>query len=441
MPSATTQTERILEDLMKETATAQQSLESRSRRTEQITEAFEEIRDKIDQATSIKDERRRSERLKILEADLEQLRTDALQEERDLAAAVFGLNSQIEQLGAEYSKLSELNASENALIGSAKQELADAQDQLQRANRAWFFRGSKIRKAEAAIQTAEQNVKTAEAEARRRQRQRLLSANLEASLQEIQLRAAKTSQIMKQRREEIKKQVVAVQAEKNRLLDYMKKAAKAVEEFDALIESKTAELRQAEERLTTLEHGSDEHAAQTKKVSNLKAELEELIGGRNTAVTRHQSAHKFSTELEVHEQAQIRLRDNLQMWITALEADTEARVVTFRSRLEAMKATSDQEVAKSIDDLGAEVDQRNVAAMGAMGAASDRARVDRFRRVPDRIRAINEIAIAQIQARAKVEAAMEELLAEWRDKYGIDPMATSYFTQADAGKGGDTEKS
>jgi hypothetical protein len=424
-------TEQILQDIIKTTDTARDKIETRSRRAVDIAAQFRDINAGIHDAASIPDERRRNERVRILESSLEQLRSDHQAEERDLAAAVWGLQSYLEGMGSEYAKLAESNADEKALVARAEDHLRAANNSLQKAEAAWFFRAARISNARIQIATAEQGLKDAQAEAKRRQKARLLSANMDASLQEIQVRASKTVVIMKKRREDTKVQVAAVRAAKERLQDEMQAASKGVEKFDSLIVAKENELRQAEEKLGLLENGSKEHAEQNKLVSRMRSELEDLLGGRNTALTKHQSADKFAQELEVHERAQIRLRDNLLMWITALESDTESRVVTFKSRLEAMKTSSDQEAAKQIDDIGTEMDQRNAASMAAIGAASDRARVERFKKAPGRIRDIVDIAVTQVEARAKIEAEMEGFLAEWRERYGIDPMSTSYFTHED----------
>ncbi|MBX4205356.1 MAG: hypothetical protein KW788_04210 [Candidatus Doudnabacteria bacterium] len=357
---------------------------------------------------------------------------------------MFGLNSQIEGLGGEYVSLNELSASEKSLIDTAKKELADAQAELEEAQGKWSMFGIRARavaRANARIVAATPRVAENEAEAKKRQRARLLKADMASSLQEIQLRASKTVQIMKRRYEDIKKQLAAVGAEKIRLLDTVRKSAQTVEKFDAAIATKEAETKQAEDKLSTLENGTDEHAAQNKKVSGLKAELEELIGGRNVALVSHQESDKFAKALEVDERTHIRLRDNLLMWITALEKDTEARVVTFKSRLEAMKASADQDIAKQIDTLGAAADKANVTSMAAMGAASDRARVERFKQMPQRIRDIMDIAKLQIEARGKIEAEMHDLIEEWRNQYGIDPLATSFFTDADRAHEEDSTKS
>lgn len=422
--------EDILKDLVQDVERRTQAIEERTRRSTETVQRFAEIRQQMDEAVEIRDSGARSARTKILEANLEQLREQEMQEEKDLAGAVFGLNTQIEKLGAEYTVLSELNASEKALIENSKRDLEEAKADLIIAQQKWSLFGIRARavsKANARIAAAEPKIAQAEAEARRRQRQRLLNADMKGSLQEIQSRAQKTVLLMRKRREEIIKELAAVSAEKNRLLDTVTKAARAVEKFDQLIAAKESELRLAEERLSTLENGTDEHGAQNKLVSNLKQELEDLIGGKNTAVVKHQEADKFSKELEIHEQAHIRLRDNLLMWITALNDDTEARVVTFSSRLVAMKASSDQQVAQQLDTLGAAVDQKNAEAMAAAGAASDRARVARFEQMPGRIRAITEVAKAQVEARDMVESRMAEFYKEWQDRYGIDPLATSYF--------------
>jgi hypothetical protein len=426
--------EELLSQLSESTDKSRNALAERSARTAEVTAQFEHITAAIDDASKIKDESARRARLQILESNLEQLRADAAQEERDLAGAVFGLNAQIEGLGGEYSSLNELSPAEKSLIESAEQELAEAKAELEVAKGKWAIFGIRARavaRANARIVAATPRVAEAQAEAKRRQRARLLSADMGASLQEIQLRASKTVQIMKRRHEDIKKQLVAVTAEKMRLLDVMKKASGLVEKFDELIATKEGETREAEAKLSTLENGTAEHAEQNKLVSRLKAELEELIGGRNVALVSHQESDKFSKALEVDERTHIRLRDNLLMWITALEKDTEARVVTFNSRLEAMKASADQDIAKNIDTLGAATDKSNVTAMAAMGAASDRARVARFKEMPQRIRDIEKIAELQIEARGVVEREMHGLIEEWRGRYGIDPLATSFFTDAD----------
>src|SRR5262249_39586066 len=144
-----------------------------------------------------------------------------------------------------------------------------------------------------------------------------------------------------------------------------------------------------------------------------------------------QSKEKFAAELEVHERTQQKLRDNQQMWITSLRSDTEERVVTFRSRLEAQKAVSDQDVAKNLDELGAEADQRNLEFMAAAGAAPDRLRMEKIEKHPKRLQDVAAVQAAQAEAVAAIRTREAKMIQYFKEKYGIDPTRSSFFHYAD----------
>jgi cytidylate kinase len=124
------------------------------------------------------------------------------------------------------------------------------------------------------------------------------------------------------------------------------------------------------------------------------------------------------------------------MWITSLRSDTEERVVTFRSRLEAQKAVSDQDVARNLDDLGAEVDQRNLEFMAAAGAASDRLRMQKIEKHPKRLQDVAAVQAAQAEAVAEVRQREQKMIQHFKEKYGIDPTESSFFHYTDAPGGG-----
>ena len=115
------------------------------------------------------------------------------------------------------------------------------------------------------------------------------------------------------------------------------------------------------------------------------------------------------------------------MWITSLRSDTEERVVTFRSRLEAMKAASDQDVAKNLDALGAEADRRNAQYMATVGAASDRLRMEKVESHPKRIAEIAAIAAAQAEAIQQIRVREKAAIDHFKQLYGIDPTESSFF--------------
>lgn len=330
-------------------------------------------------------------------------------------------------MGAEYDVLQKLSLDEQSLVNSARQELERAKEARARAERKWFFRKSAIQKAETVIQAAEQGVSQSEVEAKRRMRQRLLKANMEESLQQFMYRVEKTIEIMESRIEDVVAELQKVTARKQEAFKTKEQAAKAIETLDQKLTDSEAELKREEDMLGSLVNGTPEHSQQTQKVSDLRAKVEDTRGRRNTALILFQSKEKFTAELEIHERSQMKLRDNLRMWVTVLRSDTEERVVTFRSRLEAMKAVSDQDIAKQLDDVGQEVDQRNAEYMAEVGAASDKLRMDRVEAHPERFAKIVEVQAAQAEAVQKIRVREAKAIEEFKKRYGIDPTESSFF--------------
>lgn len=421
----------VLQQLMGATEKAVATLEARANAGANLELEFADIQSKFDEAAKIKDDRERDMRLKVLTANFDELRKDAGKEEQDLAQAVFGLNAMLESMGEEYAELGSLNDAEKALVQGAERELATAQMQRIQADQKWFFKDTAIVSADEAIQMAKIRVEESKNEARRRARQRLLTADMEANLQEFILKVEKTVQIMQRRMTEIDAQLQAVTSRKARAFEIKQQAAIALEKLDAELNQKEAELKREEEVLNTIENGSSEHATHSQKISDLRADVERVRGGRNTAFVLHQSKDKFASELEIHEKTQMKLRDNQRMWITSLRSDTEERVVTFRSRLEAMKAASDQDIAKTLDDLGAEADQRNAEYMARVGAASDRMRMEKIEKHPKRIAEIAAVAAAQAEAVQQIRERERAAIEHFKTLYGIDPTLSSFFHYQD----------
>jgi hypothetical protein len=422
---------------MGDTEKAVATLEDRAASELSIESQFADIQSKFDEASELKDERERDLRLKVLDANFDELRKEAAQEEQDLAQAVFGLNAMLESMGSEYAELGTMDEVERALVQSAEHAVGAAKTQRQKAEDKWLFKKSAIDSAEIAIKRAEEALADARIEARRRARQRLLQADMEASLQEFMLRVEKTIQIMERRMGEIDEQLQAVSARKADAFAVKEQAAAALENLDQELNEKEGGLGREEELLQALQSGTEEHAAQTRKISDLRAAVEKVRGSRNTAFVLHQSKDKFSAELEIHEKTQMKLRDNQRMWIASLRSDTEERVVTFRSRLEAMKAASDQDIAKNLDDLGAEADQRNAEYMAQVGAASDRLRMEKIEKHPARIAEIAKVAAAQAEAVQQIRVREHAAIEHFKQLYGIDPTASSFFHYQDQGGNGD----
>lgn len=420
----------LLQELMNDTQKAIQSVEARR----DVKTDIERIEAQLEEVSKIKDVTERDVRTKVLEAGFKKLREDAAQEEKDLSQAVFGLDALMESMGHDYENLLKLKPEEENLVILARSELSRAEMQKTQAQQKWNIFGARdkaVVEAEQAILRAQQRIKDAEAEAKRRARQRLMSASFEQSLQEIMLRVDNTIGIMRERMKTVGEQLSAVVNRKKQAFALKEQAAQALEKLEADLNASESELEREEETLTTMVHGSSEYTEQEAKISNLKARVEDIRGRRNAAFTLFQSKEKFAVELEIHERTQTKLRDNLRMWITALQSDTEERVVTFRSRLEAMKAVSDQDIAKQLDDIGAEADQRNAEYMARAGSASDRLRMERVEKHPERIKKVVEVLSAQAEAVAKIREREQKSIEEFKKRYGIDPTKSSFFHYSD----------
>lgn len=419
--------DQLLRQLTGDTEQAVDKLLDRNQDKTDIEARFADIEKQMDQAAQIKDRQERDIRMKVLEADLEVLRKDAAQEEKDLAQAVFGLNAMLERMGNEYANLNQPDAQGQAKIAAAEAEYQSDQEMLAKAQSRRFFRERAIARAQQEIEESKQQLEEVKAQVQREARQRLMQADIETSLQEFMVRVEKTIIIMEQRKTQIENQLRSVSLKKQQAFAVKEQSARALEELDQQLNSAEDRLKTEEDMLSSMINGTQEHAQQTQKISMLRAEVEDLRGRRNTAFVLFQSKEKFASELEVHERTQMKLRDNQRMWITALRSDTEERVVTFRSRLEAMKAMADQDIAKQLDDLGAEVDKHNVEYMARAGAVSDELRMKRMEKHPQRIAEIAVARAAQAEALQRIRERELVMIEQFKQQYGIDPTASSFF--------------
>lgn len=424
--TTTSNADKILEDLFSAAETSQSHLRERTERSSEIIKTIDALGMKAKQVSTIRDDKRRQLAERVLNARLEQVRKDAQQEERDLAEAVVGFQALVEQMGGEYGKLTTFNSTEQGVMDNARQALADAELALAKARTAWFFRGSRTRNAEAGMSNAKQAVLESEVQAKNMQRDRLMSSTMEESFQDLLLRSRRIIDIMKERRETVIRELDSVQKRKSEVMEEKYKASKAMEVLEGEVADKKRDLAEAEEKLVGIPQGP-EQVKQNELVSKLRSEHEELVGKYNAALGVFQTADNFAKQFEVHEITQMKLRDNLFIWITVLEKSSKSRVVSMASRLEAMKATADQEVASTLDKVGAEVDLRNTQAMAAMGTAADRARVEMFEDMPERLRDQHAIAVAQVRAHIATDERMRAVIAQYKDNYGIDLLDTSIF--------------
>ncbi|MCP4699854.1 MAG: hypothetical protein GY862_23830 [Gammaproteobacteria bacterium] len=395
-----------------------------------VLEQMDDLQAKMKFAEQIQDDAERTHRMKILDAEMGKLRKQSQQEEKDLAEAVLGLNVLVEKMGGEYNNLTQLNATEKKLIEEAKAVLAEAESAFEEAQGSWFPLGkdARINEAEAEIKAAKNGIRQAKTEASQRMRRRLMTHSMEESLQEFQLKVDRTLRIMKTRLQDIKQQVEAVGLRKQAAFKAKEESAKALETGTEELQNIEDKLAEAEELLNAYPNGTPEFTAQEQNVSQLKSELEDIRGRRNESMGIFQSKEKFAKELEIHEVAQKKLRDNQRHWIKVLQSDTEERIITFRSRLEAMKASADQEVAKKLDDLGAEIDQSNADYMAQVTVASNKIKHEKAKAYPERIQKMAETQAALTEHITRAGEEMKGLVKEMIDKYGVDPTQSQFST-------------
>lgn len=410
-----------------------------------VVSQIEELDRQLEEATTIQDASKRDARMKVLNANFDNIRQGMMKEEQDLGQAVFGLQGILTAMGKEYENLQKPSASELSIITNAEATLKAAEEDLATAKASWNFFGSRDRavaNAETRIQEAQNSIEEAKIRVKQLARERLMSADIETSLQTFMKMVSETVDIMQKRMKAIEEQVVQVGTRKAKAFDIKQKAAEALEKLDADLKQVEANLQGEEEVLSTFINGSPEHSEQSAKISNLRADVENLRGRRNAALVLFQSKERFAGELEVHEKAQIKLRDNQRAWITLLKSDTEERIVTFKSRLEAMKAMSDQDIAQQLNQVGASVDQSNIEFMASVGTASDKRAIEMIEEQPGRVRMINQVKAAQAEATALIRDRYAEQLRQFRETYGINPLDDSFFSYGEgSGKSAETHGS
>jgi hypothetical protein len=383
----------------------------------------------IQEAMEQKDKRQRQAKMAIIEGNASKLRQAVLQEEQDLAVAMVGLKEMMESIGLDYTALTEPSADELAIVTRAEAAIRQAEFGQIEAGKSWWRKGVKIARAQQLLDYALSNLETAKTESQRLARSRLMNATLDRSLQHFTTQVARVVDIMTKRQAAIEVQLGKVAARRQQALTMKQQAAAKLTELDTkLNDEMEPKLQLALQELEGLTNGSAEYVAKESEVSQLRNEVENVRGSRNTALALYNSKERFANELQIHETAQRKLRDNQRIWIAVLKSDTQERLVTFASRLEAMKGMSDQQVAKGMDEIGTEIDGRNAETMARVGATSDKVRQEMFEAQPARVKRILSAMGAQQEAIAQMREREQAAMAEYHRRYGVDPKAESFFS-------------
>ena len=405
-------------------------------------EKLQEVSAQMDEAAKMTDEKARSSRLKILEATFDTVNQTLENQTGDYAKAILGLQGLFVSFGKEYQDLQKPTASELAITANAESRLAAARQDLSDAGQKWNIFGARdraIENANAEIAAAETGITEAKSRVAEMVRNRLMTADIDSSLQTLMRMVSEIVTIMEARKKAVEQQVKEVSVAKDSAFNVKERAAQALQKLDEELKISESSLQAEEEALTGLSNGSPEYAAQTTKISRLREEVESLRGRRNAALVLYQSKEKFAMQLEVHLKTQIKLRDNQLAWITLLKSDTEGRVVTFKSFLEAMKARADQDIAENINTVGVEMDRSTTEGMAMIASASDKAAMKMVEGQPERVKALHAIMSAQAEASAAIRDRMGVAIEDFRRLYGINPLDASFFHYANNQLGGSGE--
>ena len=83
--------------------------------------------------------------------------------------------------------------------------------------------------------------------------------------------------------------------------------------------------------------------------------------------------------------------------------------------------------------------QRNAEYMARVGAASDRLRMEKIEKHPKRIADIAAVAAAQAEAVQQIRIREQKAIEYFKELYGIDPTASSFFHYQDEEESEDSD--
>ena len=229
------------------------------------------------------------------------------------------LRSMLDSCGGEFSKLQELNASEQKLVENATKAREDAEFEAKTAenmSNAWNilfgYKNSKVRKTKAELMNKIAGLKAAEEEAQRRYRERLKNADIGESLNRIISQVQGMVGIVENMIIDVDTQIVSLKNRKELAFETKEKAASIMEDRKADLETTENQLKQAEIELTELPNNSPEYTAQEKKVADLKEQRADLKGKFNIALGIFQSKERFVDQIVIHLEAQTTTKNNLK---------------------------------------------------------------------------------------------------------------------------------
>ncbi len=392
-----------------------------------------------EEISKIDDDQERLKREAILTSKFDTLRQTIVGDEKDMAKAVYGMKVLIDGMDKEFQDLVEDSDEEKKMVAEAGQTFEGAKSGLEQAKNYRGFLGlgfgkeKKMREAEQALKEAESLTEHARRKAESMKRERLMSADIEQTLNIIQVMGQKTIDIMSERTSSIRNQLEAIKARKEKAFEIKNEASSRATKLVEIVDQLESEVQNEELAVDSFETGSEEHTTQLAKVSKLRSTLQEERGKLKVVQTVLDEKTKSIQEHESHQEAQQKLLSNHQMWIATLKSKLQEDLVKDQSYLEMLKAAADQEIAQNVDTMTDEKNARQMENVAKIIVASDNAYIEKMKLTPDQIRRRANVA----QALAKHAADLSEDEAKLREEmirnYGIDPLNASEFTYREDG--------
>ncbi|HQW39604.1 MAG TPA: hypothetical protein PK149_00440 [Flavobacteriales bacterium] len=367
----------------------------------------------------------------IINAKFESLNGDVESTEKDLQELMLHLRAMLDSCGGEFANLQELNKGEQGLVSGAKAKLQGAETELEEAKAmgdAWNilfgYKNSKVRSTTKQLDAAEQDLKQAEQDANRMYRERLKNADIGESLNRIISQVQGLNGVVEDMILEVEKQIDALKNRKELAFETKEKAARVMESRKAELENLEALMKMEEKSLEELANNSPEYTEQQKKVADLRERRAEVKGKFNIALGIFQSKERFVDQIVIHLEAQTITKNNLKQLIGQLKSDTEERVTTYESGLQLIRSATAQEAASIYEEAGVKTDQKITEIAAKVFVSSERDRIDRVKKHPDRMTELHKVLVAMAEATAQFKAKDAEIIKAHSNKFGIDVSET-----------------
>ncbi|MCB0734939.1 MAG: hypothetical protein KDC76_10170, partial [Bacteroidetes bacterium] len=367
----------------------------------------------------------------IIDSNFASLNGDVDQTEADLQELMLHLRSMLDSCGGEFAKLQELNDSEQKLVQDATKarqraevEAEDAEKMSNAWNLLFGYKNRKVRSTKAELEARVEALKAAEAEANKRYRDRLKNADIGESLNRIISQVQGMVGIVESMIVEVEVQIDALKNRKELAFETKEKAAEIMEARKAELDVLENTLKAAENELLELPNNSPEYTAQQKKIADLREQRAELKGRYNVALGIFQSKERFVEQIVVHLEAQTTTKNNLKQLIGQLKSDTEERVTTYESGLQLIQSATAQEAASIYEEAGVKTDQKITEIAAKVFVGSEKDRIARVKKQPERMAELHKVLVAMAEATAKYKEQDARIMEEHSRKFGLDMSQT-----------------